>query len=135
MEGQYIFFHVKTLLLTQNAFINVNSYSRKKNKNLNTWKLKYYFNLSSFALKNLQKRRCETLHQFRNINDRFRQINMYAWIIKSKHLTIIIHLIKINIIFQPIQLINHSLEISKAGKFPANKTEIPFEIPLRTKSR
>lgn len=35
---------------------------------------------------------------------------------------------------KPIQLINHSLEISKAGKFPANKTEIPFEIPLRTKS-
>jgi hypothetical protein len=26
------------------------------------------------------------------------------------------------------------MEISKAGKFPANKTEIPFEIPLRTKS-
>ena len=35
---------------------------------------------------------------------------------------------------KPIQLINYSMEISKAGKFPANKTEIPFEIPLRTKS-
>ena len=31
-------------------------------------------------------------------------------------------------------LINHALEISKPGKFPALKTEIPFEIPLRTKS-
>jgi hypothetical protein len=25
------------------------------------------------------------------------------------------------------------MEISKAGKLPANKTEIPFEIPLKTK--
>lgn len=25
------------------------------------------------------------------------------------------------------------MEISKAGKLPANKTEIPFQIPLRTK--
>lgn len=35
---------------------------------------------------------------------------------------------------KPIQLINYSLEISKAGKFPANRAEIPFEIPLRTKA-
>jgi hypothetical protein len=31
-------------------------------------------------------------------------------------------------------LINYTLELSKAGKFPAKRTEIPFEIPLRTKA-
>lgn len=35
---------------------------------------------------------------------------------------------------KPIQLMNYSLEISKAGKFPSNRAEIPFEIPLRTKA-
>lgn len=31
-------------------------------------------------------------------------------------------------------MISFSLEISKAGKLSANRTEIPFEIPLRAKS-
>lgn len=35
---------------------------------------------------------------------------------------------------KPIQLINYTLELSKPGKFAANPTEIPFEIPLRAKS-
>lgn len=35
---------------------------------------------------------------------------------------------------KPIQLISFPLELSKAGKFPASRTEIPFEIPLRTKA-
>lgn len=35
---------------------------------------------------------------------------------------------------KPVQLINYSLEISKPGKLPSNRTEIPFEIPLRAKS-
>ncbi len=35
---------------------------------------------------------------------------------------------------QPIQLINYTVEVSKAGKLAAGKTEIPFEIPLRVKS-
>lgn len=35
---------------------------------------------------------------------------------------------------KPIQLMNYSMEISKAGKFPASRAEIPFEIPLRTKA-
>lgn len=35
---------------------------------------------------------------------------------------------------KPIQLMNYSMEISKAGKFPSNRAEIPFEIPLRTKT-
>jgi hypothetical protein len=33
-----------------------------------------------------------------------------------------------------MQLINYNMELSKPGKFSANITEIPFEIPLRTKS-
>ncbi|CAF0909649.1 unnamed protein product [Brachionus calyciflorus] len=35
---------------------------------------------------------------------------------------------------KPIQLINYSLEISRPGKLPTNRAEIPFEIPLRAKS-
>ena len=35
--------------------------------------------------------------------------------------------------FQPIQLINYSLEIAKPGRIPNGKTEIPFEVPLKPK--
>lgn len=35
---------------------------------------------------------------------------------------------------QPIQLISNNIEVAKAGKVPAGKTEIPFEFPLNTKS-
>ena len=35
--------------------------------------------------------------------------------------------------WQPIHLINYSLEIAKAGKLPSGKTEIPFEVPLKPK--
>lgn len=35
--------------------------------------------------------------------------------------------------FQPIHLINYSLEIAKPGKLPSGKTEIPFEVPLKPK--
>ena len=34
---------------------------------------------------------------------------------------------------KPIHLINYSLEITKAGKLPSGKTEIPFEVPLKPK--
>lgn len=34
---------------------------------------------------------------------------------------------------QPIQLISNNIEVAKAGKVPAGKTEIPFEFPLNTK--
>lgn len=34
---------------------------------------------------------------------------------------------------QPIQLISSNIEVAKAGKVPAGKTEIPFEFPLNTK--
>ncbi len=34
---------------------------------------------------------------------------------------------------QPIQLISCNIEVAKAGKVPAGKTEIPFEFPLNTK--
>ncbi|XP_052061277.1 vacuolar protein sorting-associated protein 26C-like [Mytilus californianus] len=34
---------------------------------------------------------------------------------------------------KPIHLINYSLEISKPGKLPSGKTEIPFEVPLKPK--
>lgn len=34
---------------------------------------------------------------------------------------------------QPIQLISSNIEVAKAGKIPAGKTEIPFEFPLHTK--
>ena len=34
---------------------------------------------------------------------------------------------------QPIQLISSNVEVAKAGKVPAGKTEIPFEFPLNTK--
>ena len=46
----------------------------------------------------------------------------------------IVHSFMLNVCFQPIQLINYSVEVSKAGKLAAGKTEIPFEIPLRVKS-
>ncbi|KAF7648848.1 hypothetical protein LDENG_00150700 [Lucifuga dentata] len=35
---------------------------------------------------------------------------------------------------KPIQLISTNIEVAKAGKIPAGKTEIPFEFPLHTKS-
>ncbi|CAI8048035.1 Vacuolar protein sorting-associated protein 26C [Geodia barretti] len=35
---------------------------------------------------------------------------------------------------KPINLLNYSLEISKAGKLPSGSTEIPFELPLRPKA-
>lgn len=34
---------------------------------------------------------------------------------------------------KPIQLLNYSFEVSKPGKLPPGKTEIPFEFPLRPK--
>lgn len=34
---------------------------------------------------------------------------------------------------KPIHLINYTLEISKPGKLPSGKTEIPFEVPLKPK--
>uniref|UniRef100_G3QCG9 Vacuolar protein sorting-associated protein 26C n=1 Tax=Gasterosteus aculeatus aculeatus TaxID=481459 RepID=G3QCG9_GASAC len=34
---------------------------------------------------------------------------------------------------KPIQLISSNVEVAKAGKIPAGKTEIPFEFPLSTK--
>ncbi|CAG5870788.1 unnamed protein product [Menidia menidia] len=34
---------------------------------------------------------------------------------------------------KPIQLISSNIEVSKAGKIPAGKTDIPFEFPLLTK--
>ncbi len=37
------------------------------------------------------------------------------------------------LLFQPIQLLNYTLEVAKPGKFPSGKTEIPFEIPLKPK--
>lgn len=36
--------------------------------------------------------------------------------------------------FQPIPLINQSIEIAKSGKLPAGQTEIPFELPLMLRS-
>ena len=39
-----------------------------------------------------------------------------------------------NVAFQPIQLLSYTFELLKPGKFPAGKTEIPFEIPLKLKS-
>lgn len=36
-------------------------------------------------------------------------------------------------LYQPIQLINYSLDVAKPGKLPHGRTEIPFEIPLKTK--
>ena len=35
---------------------------------------------------------------------------------------------------KPINLINYTLEITKAGKLPSGTTEIPFEMPLRAKT-
>ena len=35
---------------------------------------------------------------------------------------------------KPINLINYTLEIAKAGKLPSGTTEIPFEMPLRAKT-
>jgi hypothetical protein len=34
---------------------------------------------------------------------------------------------------QPIQLLNVTLDLTKAGKLPAGRTEIPFEVPLKPK--
>jgi hypothetical protein len=34
---------------------------------------------------------------------------------------------------KPIQMINYSLEVSKPGKLTSNRTEIPFQIPLKVK--
>nr|XP_037278696.1 vacuolar protein sorting-associated protein 26C-like isoform X1 [Rhipicephalus microplus] len=35
---------------------------------------------------------------------------------------------------KPVQLIGYSLEIAKAGRLPAGRTEMPFELPLRPRS-
>lgn len=35
---------------------------------------------------------------------------------------------------KPIQLVAEQLELSKSGRFPAGKTEIAFEFPLRAKA-
>ena len=37
------------------------------------------------------------------------------------------------LILQPLNLIGYQVEVSKTGQFSPGKTEIPFEIPLRTK--
>ena len=34
---------------------------------------------------------------------------------------------------KPINLVNYTLDIAKAGKLPSGNTEIPFEMPLRAK--
>ncbi|XP_060689793.1 vacuolar protein sorting-associated protein 26C isoform X1 [Hemiscyllium ocellatum] len=34
---------------------------------------------------------------------------------------------------KPIQLISNSIEVTKAGKLPSGRTEIPFEFPLKVK--
>ncbi|ELT97716.1 hypothetical protein CAPTEDRAFT_167823 [Capitella teleta] len=34
---------------------------------------------------------------------------------------------------KPIQLINYTIDVAKPGKLPNGRTEIPFEIPLKTK--
>ena len=38
------------------------------------------------------------------------------------------------LLLQPIQLLSYNLDIAKAGKLPSGKTEIPFELPLKSKS-
>ena len=35
---------------------------------------------------------------------------------------------------KPIQLINYSVELCKAGKFPSGTTEVPFELPLKPRT-
>ena len=35
---------------------------------------------------------------------------------------------------KPINLVNYTLDITKAGKLPSGNTEIPFEMPLRPKA-
>lgn len=35
---------------------------------------------------------------------------------------------------KPINLVNYSMDIAKAGKLPSGNTEIPFEMPLRPKA-
>ena len=35
---------------------------------------------------------------------------------------------------KPINLVNYTLDIAKAGKLPSGNTEIPFEMPLRPKA-
>lgn len=35
---------------------------------------------------------------------------------------------------KPIPIVNTAIEVSKSGKIPSGKTEIPFEIPLQSKS-
>ncbi|KAL8573900.1 Vacuolar protein sorting-associated protein 26C [Nucella lapillus] len=34
---------------------------------------------------------------------------------------------------KPIQLLHYPLEVAKAGRLPSGKTEIPFEVPLKSK--
>lgn len=36
-------------------------------------------------------------------------------------------------VLQPIQLVSSNMEVVKPGKFPAGRTEIPFEFPLQAK--
>jgi len=35
------------------------------------------------------------------------------------------------IVFQPIQLVQYTLDVAPSGKIPSGKTEIPFELPLK----
>jgi len=37
------------------------------------------------------------------------------------------------VMFQPIQLLNYTVELAKPGRFPSGTTEIPFEMPLHAK--
>lgn len=41
------------------------------------------------------------------------------------------HKLTILCLFQPIQLVQYTVEVAPAGKIPSGKTEIPFELPLR----
>lgn len=35
---------------------------------------------------------------------------------------------------KPVPLIGYALEVAKAGRLPAGRTELPFEMPLRPRS-
>jgi hypothetical protein len=35
--------------------------------------------------------------------------------------------------WQPIQIINSTIDVLKPGKIPSGKTEVPFEFPLLVK--
>lgn len=46
---------------------------------------------------------------------------------------ILLVLFGLNTVFQPIQIVGISCEVSGPGRLPAGCTQIPFEIPLKPK--